>query len=894
MAEKALLIAEKPSLMRTIKDVYDKHRSEIPYDITFECQFGHLVTLKLPHEIEEDRKKWKWENLPFHPEDHGGWQYKVIEDSRGKNAQLEKFNAIKKHLHSGKFDVVINAGDPDQEGELLIRLVLAHAGNKLPVKRFWTNDLTESHILNGLKTLKDDDKDPMCVNLLAAAKARQHSDYRIGMNISEAATLKMNARVPCGRVKDAILAIVCRRMDEIRNFKPSSVYGVKSVYSENFTGALFDAKNETADEDATPDQKAGIIWFDTKAEAEELIADLPATATVVSFEKKKTETYAPKLYKLATLQVDAGKLGYNDADTLKIVQGLYEREFLSYPRTDCEYLSSGEDFKGILKAVMAVPTLAPHIRKVTASAISRVRGSKKWINDKALEEAGHSAIRPTTKAPDISKLSKAEQDIYTLVCTRFVAMFLPPIVQDKTQLVADAGGHTFKSAGKTLIDPGFSVLFGTKFTDMVIPEKKPGDVLDVTRYEPIEKAAVCPKRYTSPGLIEACESPAKFLNDASLKALGKRLKIGTSATRSAIIRQLIEKDKFLAEKTERKVTYIEPTEMGEAVYRNLGDCDICKVDLTGIWEEKLEDIRQGKLALDDFEVEMRAYVERLIDDIKGRSMTGVGTAVAAGGKSPAGCRVIGKCPKCGKDLYESPKGYYCLGYKDTPKCNVGAFNKVCESALSAKEFLSLMEGKTISKRIKHKDRTWTQMLKYDFDTCKVVFTDGDEKEIGVCPKCGGHIMMSENRFRCDGCAVAGYRNILNVKLQPQDIIDMLYDAPVTVTLTKDGRSWEQKLIYSFGENRVTFVKDEVTASEHECPFCGSPMEENSRKVSCSCGFTIWKNYWGRLLEKQEISDLCKHGQTEVLDDIPTQSGNPRRGRFAVDKANKKVVLMFEK
>lgn len=884
---KALLIAEKPSLMRAIQDVYNRNRAKIPYEVTFVSQRGHLVTLKLPHEIDEERKKWKWENLPFHPEDHGGWQYKIIQEAKsGKNLTArERFELIKKELKSGAYDFVINAGDPDQEGELLVRLVLEFAKNTLPVKRFWTNDLTESHVLDALLNLKDDDKDALCVNLYAAARGRQHSDYRFGMNLTEAATLKMNARVACGRVKTPILAIVCRREEEIRNFKPKTVFGVESRYKEDFTGTLFDQTSVVEGEDEEDDKKEGIIWFETREEAENVMKALPKTAEVVSCEKKRTETFAPKLFKLATLQVEAGKRGLNDAYTLQVIQGLYERELLSYPRTDCEYLSSGENFTGILAAVEAVPELESYAKAVTPADINKVRGTKKWINDKALEEAGHSAIRPTTKKPDFSSMTEDEKTIYTMVCKRFLAMFLPPVVQDKVLLVAKAGDKTFKSRGKTLVSPGYSVLFGTKFADMEIPSKAAGDMLDVTEYKVTEKTSTCPRRYTSPGLVEVCESPAKFLDDPSLKALGKRLKIGTSATRSSIIRQLITVDKYLEEKKEKSTTYILPTPMGESIIKNLGSCDICKVDLTGIWEEKLEMVRTGAMSLADFESGMRTHVEDLIKDIKDKDMTSLRTSKYA---------VVGACPVCGKDLCEGAKGFFCMGFKDDPKCGIGMYKEFVGTAINKTDFLRLMEGGEITKTLKKGTSAWEQRLKYNFDTCKVEFVESEIEEIGKCPICGGRLMMTGRMFYCENDDVKGYRRLLNIVLGKNDILTLLSGGMVEKALEKDGRTWDQPLIWDKDEGSVSFKKPEKKESGHKCPVCQRALSVEGAKTSCDCGFSVWhKNFFGHAFTDDELSDLFVRGQTTQISGLVGKSGKPFSGRAVVNRDQKKVVLSFD-
>ena len=239
---RALLIAEKPDLMKKIAECYKKHRDEIPFDITFAALRGHILRLKLPDELDESlADEWSWEALPIEPETIGGWQYTIIEEDK-KDRYLtakERYDNILKELRSGKYDVVFHAGDSDQEGELIVREILMHMGNKLPVVRFWTNDLTEEAILEALKNPRDDDKDPQLVNLYYASLGRQHSDYRVGMNGSRAGTKKMGGRVAIGRVKTVILYFVWKREQEIRNFQSTTVYGVKSVYEEGFEGYLY-------------------------------------------------------------------------------------------------------------------------------------------------------------------------------------------------------------------------------------------------------------------------------------------------------------------------------------------------------------------------------------------------------------------------------------------------------------------------------------------------------------------------------------------------------------------------------------------------------------------------------------------------------------------------------
>ena len=887
----ALLIAEKPDLMRKIEEVYKNHIPEIPYRITFASQRGHLVTLKQPDELDEEMKEWSWETLPFHPEEHGGWQYKVIKEKKTGSYMTaqERYDHIKDELASKRYNFVINAGDPDQEGELLIRIVLSYAKNKLPVKRFWTNDLTESHILDALKNLRDDDRDPMLRNLLSAAYGRQHSDYRFGMNLSRAATLKMNTRVACGRVKTPILAIVCRREEEIRNFKPHTWYGIKAVYDAGFEGTLFDKNAMSAEEGADADKREGIVWFDKKEDAEALCKEIPKNAKVLSFVKKPIRTKAPKLFKLATLQIAAGKLGFNDADTLTIIQSLYEREYLSYPRTDCEYLSSEEDYYGILRAIMAVPDLAPFVKKISKSAIEATRRDSRWINDAALKESGHSAIRPTTKSVDYASLTEEEQAIYSLVCRQFVAIFLPPLMQERTQLIAESGGHLFRSSGKTLVDAGFTEIFGTKFTDMVIPEYSAGADLLIDRFQISEKNAVCPKRYTSPEIIAACENPAKYLDDPTLKALGKRLKIGTPATRSGIIRQLIDVDGYLEEKKEKKTTYIVPTETGDAIIKNLGPCDICKVDLTGIWEEQLEDVRTGKMSLAELEASMRKDVERMIKDIRSREMASLGKAKTH--------KKIGVCPKCGKDLHEGEKGFFCMGFRDTPKCGVGSWKDVCGVTLSAEEFLLLMDGKELEKSLDD-DPSVIQKLTYDFASNKVVTIGG--KPIGKCPVCGKTMLETGTDYHCEDpkCTCKASKTLLGAQITREDFEELLAGHTIEKKLRKkDGTKWPQVLRIKADGDGYEFVRREnrTEESKFDCPCCQNPLSEDRWKLTCSCGFKCYKTQCGHEMTEEDLEDLFFDGETRVFKGLKWPKGGEKfSASVVIDKDKKGTKFRYKK
>nr|MCR4648389.1 topoisomerase C-terminal repeat-containing protein [Lachnospiraceae bacterium] len=767
---KGLLIAEKPSLKRTIEAVYNKHRDEIPYELKFMDQRGHLFTLKNPNEMDEELKDWSWDTLPIHPENYGGWTYKPIEDKKVGNflTAKERYAAISKELKENHYDFIVNAGDPDQEGELLIRIVLDLAlKNKLPVKRYWSNDTTEPKVLDALQNLKDDDNDPMLKNLLAAAYGRQHSDWRFGMNVSRAATLRMGARAACGRVKTPILSIVCARENEIRNFRPTTCYGVKSNYEDGFSGQMYEPTGSTSEEESNEKEEdaaeKGMVYFDTKEEAEACIASLSNDGRVIKFEKKRVETLPPKLFKLATLQIEAGKHGYSSQQTLEIIQGLYDKGYLSYPRTDCEYISSNENLRAFINSAAKVPSLESFAESIDNSAIGKVKATKKWVNDKKLTESGHSALVPTIKHPNYDEFNEDEKKMYEIVCRRFLSIFLPPLVQNKTMLLVQVDDRVFKSNGKTLIDAGYTRIYGSTINDVDMPEYEEGEPIMVEKYEIAEKTTKCPSRFTDADLIAACENPKKYLNDERLKQITKELKIGTPATRASIIEELIQRDKYLKREKEKKTEYIVPTETGEGIYENLKDFSICKVDMTAEWEEKLEKVRMGEMSLDELEDIMKKDVETLVNEIKNASMTSLSQRSA----------VITTCPKCGGDIKEGKTGFYCTGYKENG-CTIGTYGKICDSKIKGSEFASLLAGEEIVKNIKKGDKTWDQKLKYNFDTCKIEFvkseyTPSEKKESDYsCPNCGNSMMEDDRVIKCD-CGFSFWKTTCGVKLTDEQI-----------------------------------------------------------------------------------------------------------------------------
>ena len=469
---KGLVIAEKTSLLDTIRDTYKVHYNELPFSLDFVAQSGHLFHQTLPNSYcEEWAAPWNWSQLPMFPHKlASGWKYDVIPSTK------EIYIKIADKVKAGNYDFIVHAGDPDREGQYLIRLVLQKLKCKLPVKRFWTNDLTEKAVLTALKNLKNDDKEPFLVNLTASAYCRAKFDWLLGMNGSRAATLAMNngtlklGAVRTGRVKTPLLKIIVNRELDIKNFKSVTTYGIESVYTEGFSGLLFDDE--------------GTVSFKTVDEANLFIEELSEVARVDFFEKKIVKHKAPAFFKLSSLQVSANKTyGFSADKTLELAQCLYEKhKVLTYPRTDCEFVSKelSKSFVELISTVKVFPELKEYAEKIDTSAIVAVAESSRYVNDKKLQESGHSALLPTGTVPNIGALTDDEYKLLLLVYKRFLSAFMPPVEIEETEVITNNNGNTFKSTGKVIKDKGYLVLYDKTPNDTVIPALSEGQNVHVS------------------------------------------------------------------------------------------------------------------------------------------------------------------------------------------------------------------------------------------------------------------------------------------------------------------------------------------------------------------------------------------------------------------------------
>ena len=763
---RALLIAEKPSLNRTIQEVYMKNKNIFSDQIDFCCFRGHVVGLMEPREYSSGQwaNSWSWEILPFNPTQ---FQYKATNQSL--------FKEIKEKLEKGNYDYLINACDPEREGNHIFQLFYMYSGCKLPCKRFWTNELTDETVKNALLNLRyeGDGKLPNLRNLTNAALLRARFDLLVGMNFTIAGSLAMKQIARIGRVKTPTLCILGQREEEIQNFKPTTRYELEAIYKEGFNGVLFD--------------KDGNISFDLPNGFNDIKAKLGNQATVTLVEKKQEKTNPPVLFNLSGLQSAASKTyGYSIDLVLETAQSLYEKKVLSYPRTDCTAVGSdtAKQFKNLLNSVASHTPLQQYVNKVTDSDIANTSKNKSYVNDAALAEGGHYALIPTTNKPDWNSLTEIEKNVLILVYKRFLSIFMPPQIANKMKVITDNNGFTFKSTGKSIQDKGWKILYNEEEDkDTMLPPLNKGDIVNVTKFETKEKTTTPPKRYTDGDLVEIMQNPMKFLEDEGLKTILKVKKgIGTEATRSSIINELMnEKSKYVEKrKGKGKAELLYVTPLGMTLYHNFKDFDFAKVDMTGFWETKLGDVENGTMTPQQFDKEMREYVLNGIDTIKNsKDIKQVSFAEMA--------EPLGICPACGlKNVVEGKSWYMCQNYKNGcefifAKEWYGAkITKTEAKKIVAKKRSKEYNMSTIDKTTKEK-KEWTSALLYNPNTKRVEFAPREVKssnglvwkangtEVGNCPKCGKPVLYHGNCCKCDGEGGCGW--FMSAKLKGATITE---------------------------------------------------------------------------------------------------------------------------
>lgn len=593
-------IAEKPSVAREIAEVLgatEKKNGYIEgngYQVTW--TFGHLCTLKEPHDYTPDWKRWSLSSLPMVPPRFG---IKLISNPTYE----QQFKIIEGLMQ--KAEMIINCGDAGQEGELIQRWVMQKAGAKCPVYRLWISSLTEEAIREGFQKLKEQAE---FNRLYEAGLSRAIGDWLLGMNATRLYTLRygQNKQVlSIGRVQTPTLALIVNRQEEIENFKPEPYWELKTVYRD----VTFSATKGK---------------FTQKEEGEKFLETVRTSDfTVTDVSTKKGKEYAPRLFDLTSLQVECNKkYAFTADDTLKLIQSLYEKKVTTYPRVDTTFLSDDiyPKVPNTLNGLVDYSELVAPLKGIKLPKSKRV-----FDNSKVTD---HHAIIPT--GVPARNLSDNERKVYDLVARRFIAAFYPDCEISTTTVLGKVEKVEFKVTGKQILKPGWRVVFGAdqKDTDADPNQQDEEKVLpdfvigESGPHQPLLKETwtTPPKPYTEATLLRAMETAGKLVDNDELRDALKENGIGRPSTRAAIIETLFKRNYI---RKERKSLF--PTATGTELIHVIQEELLKSAELTGLWEKKLRQIEKGSYEARTFLEELKQMVNQIVinvlSDQSGRSIT---------------------------------------------------------------------------------------------------------------------------------------------------------------------------------------------------------------------------------------------------------------------------------
>jgi len=594
---KTLVLAEKPSVGREIARVLNCHKKGNgflegeKYIVTW--ALGHLVTLGDPEVYDKKYATWKLEDLPLMPD---SFELVVIKQT-GK-----QYSAVRAQLLRKDVNEIIIATDAGREGELVGRWIIEKVGIKKPIKRLWISSITDKAIKDGFNQLRDG---KAYENLYASAVARAEADWIVGINATRALTSKYNTSLSCGRVQTPTLAIIAKREEEIKNFKPKSFYGITAITSE-FKLIWQDSK--------TKDTKT----FDKDYANKTLAALHSKSAKVVDINKAYKKSYSPKLYDLTELQRDANRLfDFSAKETLNIMQKLYEGyKIVTYPRTDSRYITS--DMVATLKDRIKACGIGPYTQAAQQLLKNPIKADSSFVDNNKVSD--HHAIIPTEQTVPLGSLSNKERKIYDLVVKRFLAVLYPPFEYEQTTITAKIDQATFVAKGKTVISQGWKQVYDYEenevdqdITDQTLPKLNKGDSLQISTIVQTSGETKPPKPLTEGTLLSAMENPAKYMAGESkelIKIIGETHGIGTVATRADIIEKL--SNTFLIEKRGKEIHI---TSKGKQLLE-LVPTELKSPALTAEWEKRLDSIAKGNQDKQSFLSDMRSYTKDIVKEIK--------------------------------------------------------------------------------------------------------------------------------------------------------------------------------------------------------------------------------------------------------------------------------------
>ena len=647
---KSLLITEKPSVAmefaKALKITTNRKNGYLESDkwiITW-C-VGHLVTMSYPEKYDEKLKFWRLDTLPFIPDE---WRYEIIPNV------ANQFNIVKELMQREDIDEIYNAGDSGREGEYIQRLVfmMAKPNPKAKMKRVWIDSQTEEEILRGIREAK-----PLSEydSLSDSAYLRAKEDYLIGINFSRLLSIiygrrlaqslqEDKASISVGRVMTCVLGMIVSREREIRNFAKTKYYKIVGEFGESDSSFKAEWKvNEKSKYFESP-KLYNETGFKKEADSKELISLLAGkNAVISSLKKSKQKENPPLLFNLAEIQNECTKrFKIKPDETLDVIQNLYEKKLLTYPRTDARVLSTAvakeitKNLNGIARG-MKDEEIQGYIKKMVDEKYSTNILKTKYVNDSKITD--HYAIIPTGQGyENFNQLPDLQKQIYKVIVKRFLAIFYPPAEYSKVQVTVDVemdgekkNIETFYASGKVCVNQGYLEILKPQNKNSTSNEKnvdkedenssleilkklKKGQKIEIQNFEIKEAETSPPSRYNSGSLILAMENAGKLIEDEELREQIKGAGIGTSATRGGIIEKL-EKIRYI--EINKKTQIVTPTNKGEKIYDivKLSMPDMLNPKLTASWEKGLDMVAKKEIEPEEFMTKLKKYINSKFDKL---------------------------------------------------------------------------------------------------------------------------------------------------------------------------------------------------------------------------------------------------------------------------------------
>lgn len=723
-----LYIAEKPSVARAIAqaigtlDTKQKGQIVCENDTVVTWCFGHMYHLAEPDDYtgkdvpvssKTGKKLWRWEELPILPVE---WKYKATDSCK------EQLHVIKDLLK--KAETVVNAGDPDREGQLLVDEVLEEAKYKGEVLRYWANAVDDKSVKKAIADLKPN------VNykgLADSARARGRADWLVGMNLSRAFTLANRSLITVGRVQTPTLKLVYDRDQKIRNFKPIDYFLLTATFETNGNGGSYKGRYIPDESQVGFDEEGRLIDKNVAATILSGVKNHEGVIEQLKSENKKANQ--PLGLNLADLTALASaKLGFSAKEVLELAQSLYENKYTSYPRTDSQYLplSQFDDGQSVLENIELVyPSLSEAAKKADTTIKSRI-----WNDEKT---TAHHAIIPV--AGSTTMIQGDEAKLYDLIARCYIAQFYPAHEYTASELITAVENHKFMTKAKTIVKNGWRDVYSTEEeseeAEASLPTVAQGDKVICTESEATPKKTKAPAKFTEGTLIKAMENVFKFVDDDEFK---KELKdgdgIGTSATRAGIIEELKKRNYIQA-----SGKYIESTDKAAQLLSIVPEV-VQSAIMTAKQERELKAIAENGASFNDLISKCCNFICSEVENARAQNV------------APTYVKETTdvKCPLCGKTLLSSKFYFECsCGFKANKEIlgasiTEDALKEVIAGKSPEFSFKSVKTGKTFkAKLVVDTDK---KSLKFEMNTNKKPNVEVSEKF--KCPKCGKGLIRRES------------------------------------------------------------------------------------------------------------------------------------------------------